>query len=246
MSAVLDLRDVKKSYGKVEAVRGVTLSVAPGEIVGLVGPNGAGKSTLFQIAAGLFAPDGGEVELFGLDYKRHASDILRKLGVVFQSRSLDLDMTVFANLAFHGNLFGLTGKPLRERIAETTELLEIADLTKRPVRTLSGGNQRRVEIARGLLNAPSLLLMDEPTVGLDPAMRQLVVSHMHKVREQMGTSIVWATHLVEEIEGADRIAVIEQGRITHEDTPQALRSSTGAADLAGAYVALTGAPAAVS
>lgn len=246
MSAVLDLRDVKKSYGKVEAARGVTLSVAPGEIVGLVGPNGAGKSTLFQIAAGLFAPDGGEVELFGLDYKRHASDILRKLGVVFQSRSLDLDMTVFANLAFHGNLFGLTGKPLRERISETSELLEIADLTKRPVRTLSGGNQRRVEIARALLNAPSLLLMDEPTVGLDPAMRQLVVSHMHKVREQMGTSIVWATHLVEEIEGADRIAVIEQGRITHEDTPQQLLSSTGAADLAGAYVALTGAPAAVS
>lgn len=243
---VLDLRDVRKSYGKVEAVRGVTLSVGPGEIVGLVGPNGAGKSTLFQMAAGLFVPDGGEVRLFGLDYKRHASEILRRLGVVFQSRSVDLDMTVFANLAFHGNLFGLTGKALRDRIAQTTELLEIDDLTKRAVRTLSGGNQRRVEIARALLNAPKLLLMDEPTVGLDPAMRQLVVAHMHSVRETMGTSIIWATHLIEELDGVDRIALIQAGRITHQDTPTALLAATGAADLSGAYVALTGAAATAS
>jgi ABC-2 type transport system ATP-binding protein len=237
---VLDIRDLRKSYGKVEAVKGVSVAIAPGEIVGLLGPNGAGKSTLFQIAAGLFAPDGGEVRLFGLDYRGQSSTILRRLGVVFQSRSVDLDMTVFANLAFHGNLFGLTGKLLRERIAEAMELLEITDLVKQSVRTLSGGNQRRVEIARALLNAPDLLLMDEPTAGLDPVMRQLVVTHMRKVRETRGTSILWATHLVEEVVMADRIAVMKAGELLREDTPAGLCAATGAADLTAAYIALTG------
>ena len=237
---VLAVTDLRKSYGKVEAVRGVTLSIAPGEIVGLLGPNGAGKSTLFQIAAGLFAPDGGDVKLFGLDYRGQSSAILKRLGVVFQSRSVDLDMTVFANLAFHGNLFGLAGTLLRERIAQTTELLEITDLVKKSVRTLSGGNQRRVEIARALLNAPDLLLMDEPTVGLDPVMRQLVVTHMQKVRETHGTSILWSTHLVEEVAHADRIAVMKAGQVIREDTPGGICAATGAADLTQAYIKLTG------
>jgi ABC-2 type transport system ATP-binding protein len=237
---VLELKGLRKSYGKVEAVRGVDLTIATGEIVGLLGPNGAGKSTLFQMAAGLFAPDGGDVKLFGLDYRKNSSDILKRLGVVFQSRSVDLDMTVFANLAFHGNLFGLTGKLLRERIAETTELLEIGDLVRQSVRTLSGGNQRRVEIARALLNAPDLLLMDEPTVGLDPVMRQLVVTHMAKVRATHGTSILWSTHLVEEVENADRIAVLKAGRVVGEGTPAGLCAGTGTPDLIQAYTALTG------
>lgn len=237
---VLDIKGLRKSYGKIEAVKGVDLTIAPGEIVGLLGPNGAGKSTLFQIAAGLFAPDGGDVALFGLDYRGQSSAILKRLGVVFQSRSVDLDMTVFANLAFHGNLFGLTGKLLRERITETTELLEIEDLVKQSVRTLSGGNQRRVEIARALLNAPDLLLMDEPTVGLDPVMRQLVVTHMEKVRATHGTSILWSTHLVEEVEKADRIAVMRAGEIVREDTPAGLCAASGTTDLTAAYIALTG------
>ena len=237
---ILDITGLRKAYGKVEAVKGVNLRIGPSEIVGLLGPNGAGKSTLFQIAAGLFAPDGGEVKLFGLDYRGHSSAILKRLGVVFQTRSIDLDMTVFANLAFHGNLFGLTGKLLRARIAETTELLEIEDLVKTSVRTLSGGNQRRVEIARALLNAPDLLLMDEPTVGLDPVMRQLVVGHMEKVRASRGTSILWSTHLVEEVEKADRIALMKAGEIVAEDTPAGLCAATGASDLTEAYVVLTG------
>ena len=236
---VLAIADLRKSYGKLQAVRGVNLTIAPREIVGLLGPNGAGKSTLFQIAAGLFAPDSGDVRLFGLDYKGNSSAILRRLGVVFQSRSVDLDMSVFANLAFHGNLFGLTGKPLRDRIAETTELLEIGDLLKKSVRTLSGGNQRRVEIARALLNNPDLLLMDEPTVGLDPVMRQLVVWHMHKVRETLGTSILWSTHLVEEVADADRIAIMKAGEIVASDTPGGIAGNTGENTLIAAYVSLT-------
>jgi ABC-2 type transport system ATP-binding protein len=243
MSAVpvLDLVDVRKSYGKVEAVRGVTLSIGAGEVVGLLGPNGAGKSTLFQIAAGLFAQDGGDVRLFGLAYRDNAPAILRRLGVVFQSRSLDLDMTVHANLAFHGNLFGLSGALLRQRIAEASSLLDIGDLLKKPVRALSGGNQRRVEIARALLNAPDLLLMDEPSVGLDPATRAMLVEHMQVVRREKGTSILWATHLVEEVAGADRIALMRAGEIIRNDTPARLIAETATADLTAAYIALTGA-----
>lgn len=237
---VLSLRDVRKSYKKTEALKGVSLDIAPGEIVGLLGPNGAGKSTLFQIASGLFAPDGGEVELFGLNYRQNASEILGRLGVVFQSRSLDLDMTVRANLKFHGNLFGLSGKKLDDQIQRSIEFFEVTDLIDKPVRTLSGGNQRRIEIVRALINMPDLLLMDEPSVGLDPTTRKLLVGHVHALREQHQTSILWATHLVEEVEHADRIALIVAGHIIRIGTPAELLAAAGTDNLTDAYIALTG------
>ena len=239
-NAMLSLRDVRKSYGKTEALKGISFEVGASEVIGLLGPNGAGKSTLFQIAAGLFAPDAGSVEVFGLDYARSASQILARLGVVFQARSLDIEMTVKANLAFHGGLFGLSGKLLAERITEVTDLLEISDLLKRQVRTLSGGNQRRVEIARALLNQPDLLLMDEPSVGLDATTRRMLVAHMQVVRQRRGTSILWATHLVEEVDKADRIVVIADGKMVRVGTPAELIAAAGAKDLTDAYIALTG------
>ncbi len=237
----LELTEVRKSYGKTEALKGISLSIAPGEIVGLLGPNGAGKSTLFQIAAGLFAPDAGEVRLFGMGYRDKGSDILSRLGVMFQARAIDLDMSVKANLRFHAALFGLGRAAADGRIAEVGKLLEITDLLDKPVRTLSGGNQRRVEVARAMLNKPELLLLDEPTVGLDPTTRRLLVRHLHAVREQAGTSILWATHIVEELEDADRIVLIRSGEILGEGTPAELLARTGAASLTDAYVALTGA-----
>jgi len=211
--AALELLNVRKSYGKIEALRDITLSVKLGEIVGLVGPNGAGKSTLFQIAAGLFKPDAGEVRLFGLDYRKNASAILGRLGVVFQSRSLDLDMTVRDNLAFHGNLFGLSGGVLRNRMDEATVLLGIGDVLSRRVRSLSGGNQRRVEVARALLNQPELLLFDEPTAGLDKPTRQLLVEHVRSISRERGAAVIWATHLADEIELADRVISLGKGAI---------------------------------
>ena len=241
---VLDLQGVRKSYGKTEARKGVTFSVDRARIVGLLGPNGAGKSTLFQIAAGLFAPDAGTVSVFGLDYRKSAAQILSRLGVVFQARAIDLDMTVSANLRFHAALFGLGHAATSERIDEVGTLLEINDMMKKPVRTLSGGNQRRVEVARAMLNRPDLLLMDEPTVGLDPTTRKLLVGHLHAVREQNGTSILWATHIVEELEDADHIILIRSGEIVGEGAPAELIARTGATDLTGAYIALTGTPAA--
>ncbi|MDR3475044.1 MAG: ATP-binding cassette domain-containing protein [Devosia sp.] len=237
---VMHLDQVRKSYGKLMALKGVSLDIPRAQVVGLLGPNGAGKSTLFQIAAGLFAPDSGTVELFGLDYRRHSAEILRRLGVVFQSRSLDLDMTVKANLTFHGGLFGLSGRTLQQRIEGVVDLLEIADLVKKPVRTLSGGNQRRVEIARALLNEPDLLLMDEPSTGLDATTRRMLVAHMQVVREKHGTSILWATHLVDEVAHADRIVLIRSGEIIRQGTPTELMAAAGTSDLTDAYIALTG------
>jgi len=241
-TSVLDLQGVRKSYGKSEALKGVTFRIARAEIVGLLGPNGAGKSTLFQIAAGLFAPDGGSVTVFGLDYKGHSAAILKRLGVVFQARAIDLDMTVRANLAFHGALFGLSGKGLDERIVEVTGLLEISDILKKPVRTLSGGNQRRVEVARALLNGPSLLLMDEPSTGLDTNTRELLIRHMQVVRRDFGTSILWATHLVEELDHADRIILLVAGSVVATGSPAELMARTGTHTLTEAYTALTGTP----
>ncbi|MDB5539210.1 MAG: transporter ATP-binding protein [Devosia sp.] len=237
---VLALNDARKSYGSNEALKGVSLDIAPGEIVGLLGPNGAGKSTLFQIASGLFAPDGGEVRLFGMSYSDRASDILKRLGVVFQSRSLDLDMSVRANLKFHGNLFGLSGEALKQRIDDAARLFEVTDLIDKPVRTLSGGNQRRIEIVRALLNDPGLLLMDEPSTGLDPTTRKLLGRHIRAVRDERNVSILWATHLVEEVEHADRIALIVAGRIIRTGTPAEIMAAAGTDNLTDAYIALTG------
>jgi ABC-2 type transport system ATP-binding protein len=238
---VLDVKDLRKSYGKTQALRGVTLSIGRAEAVGLLGPNGAGKSTLFQIAAGLFAPDAGSVTLFGLDYRRNAADILKRIGVVFQARAIDLDMTVQANLAFHSALFGLAGARRKQRIDEVANLLEITDLLKKPVRNLSGGNQRRVEVARALLNGPDLLLMDEPSTGLDPVTREMLVRHMQIVRKEHGTSILWATHLVEELEHADRIILMVAGQIIATGSPAELIKSTSTSTLNDAYFVLTGA-----
>ncbi|MBN9332613.1 ATP-binding cassette domain-containing protein [Devosia sp.] len=237
---VITFSEVGKSYGANKALDGISFSMSAGEIVGLLGPNGAGKSTLFQIASGLFAPDTGAVAVFGRDYPSASSEILRRLGVVFQSRSVDLDMSARANLRFHGQLFGLSGKLLAQRIDDVAGFLDIADLLDKQVRTLSGGNQRRVEIARALLNEPQLLLMDEPSVGLDTTARRALVEHVRRIRDARGTSILWATHLVDEVEDADRIVLINKSRVTHQGTPSEIIAAAGAKDLSEAYVALTG------
>jgi ABC-2 type transport system ATP-binding protein len=235
----LSLRAIVKTYARRPALRGVGLRVGPGEVVGLLGPNGAGKSTLFQIAAGLFAPDEGEVRAFGLSYREDPGAILERLGVVFQARSLDLDISVRANLRFHGGLFGLSGDRLRERITDVCTLLGISDQVDTDVRRLSGGNQRRVEIARAMLSHPSLLLLDEPTTGLDTAARRNLVRDLADIVRKRGVSVLWATHIVEEVASADRIVVLVAGEVRFEGRPTELLTATGTRNLSDAYVAFT-------
>lgn len=239
---ILTIEGVTKAYGTQEALRGVDLQIGRGELVGLLGPNGAGKSTLFQICSGLFAADSGKVEVFGTTYRQNPSAILSQLGVVFQSRSLDLDMSVKANLKFHGGMFGYFGRSLRLRIEAVAEMMDIRDMMDRPVRKLSGGNQRRIEIARALLSQPRLLLLDEPSAGLDATARMALVRNLRGIVQTQGMSILWATHLVDEVAEADRIVLLVRGKIANEGTPAELIALSGAADLTGAYVALTGAP----
>lgn len=237
--SVLSLRDIRKSYGATEALRGVSFDIEPGQYVGLLGPNGAGKSTLFQAIAGLFAPDAGDLTLFGLSHGPHSPQILRRLGVVFQTRSVDLDMSVRANLRFHGRLFGLKGPDLAARIDQLAADFGLSEMLPRPVRTLSGGQQRRVEIARALINRPDLLIMDEPSAGLDATARAALVATMHRLARDSGTAILWATHLVDEVENADRILLLAQGTLRAHGTPAEVLATTGTESLLDAYTALS-------
>lgn len=238
--SVLAMKGVEKSYGAVKALDGVDLSPEESRFVGLLGPNGAGKSTLFQIIAGLFVPDAGEVSLFGLTHRDDGPEIRRRMGVVFQARSVDLDMSIRANLRFHGRLFGLRGRALNARIDALAEQFGLAELVSRPVRTLSGGQQRKVEIARALINDPDLIIMDEPSAGLDTPSRRALVADIRKLAREQKVAVLWATHLVDEVEEADDVVMLVKGRVVAQGTPEALIAQSGADDLTDAYSSLTG------
>lgn len=238
---ILALSGVSKSYGKIEALKDVSLNIYQGEFVGLLGPNGAGKSTMFQIIAGLFAPDAGAVSIFGRRYKDDPSAILSRLGVVFQDRSADLDLSIKANLAFHGRLFGLSGKQLQDRIMEQTARFGMQDMPHRRVRQLSGGQQRKVEIARALMNRPGLIIMDEATAGLDAPSRSALVKDIFSMAKDEGVSILWATHLVDEVAQADRVILLQSGNILADSTPDGMCDQAGVSDLTDAYARLVNA-----
>ena len=237
-NTVLSMLDVHKSYGIIPALSGVSFNVQAGEYIGLLGPNGAGKSTLFQVITGLFSADQGQVELFGETLRKSGSGLLARVGVVFQARSVDMDMSIEENLRFHGRLFGLRGDALKVRLDELTLQFGLSKLVKRKVRQLSGGQQRKVEIARAMLNRPRLLIMDEPSAGLDAPSRRLLVQDMQKLTRSSGVAILWATHLVDEVEKADRIVIMCKGRLVCDGAPSTICTMTGANDLTEAYSSL--------
>jgi ABC-2 type transport system ATP-binding protein len=236
----LAVRDVVKSYGRVRALAGVSLTVRAGELVALLGPNGAGKTTLFQLLSGLFLPDDGTIEVMGHDMRRDPVPALAGLGIVFQPQTLDLELSVVGNLLFHAGLHGLPRRSARARIAADLARLELAERAGDPVRLLSGGQRRRVELARALLHEPRLLLMDEPTVGLDPASRRELLALVRRLRDQRALAVLWATHLCDEAALADRVVVLHRGAKLRDAPPAALVAEAGAADLEAAFLALTG------
>ena len=239
--SALALKDVVRTYGPVRALDGISLRVAPGEFVALLGPNGAGKSTLFQLLSGLFTPDSGAIEIMGHDMLRDPIPALAGLGIVFQQPTLDLELTVHGNLMFHAGLHGFSTSRARQRIAEELARQGLTDVAGAKAGSLSGGNRRRVELARALLHHPKILLMDEPTVGLDPASRAALLRFVLELRASRSVAVLWATHLCEEIVDADRIVVLHRGRIVHDAAPAELLATTGAASLEQAFLALTGA-----
>ena len=229
--SLLSAQDLHKSYAGKPALKGVSLQLQAGEIVALLGPNGAGKSTLLQLLTGLFSPDQGKIEVLGFDMRSQASRALAGLGVVFQQGALDLDLSVQANLLFHTDLHGLARTVARQRIAEALEKIGMTAQTHAPVRGLSGGTRRKVELVRALLHRPRVLLMDEATAGLDMDSRQQLLAAVRALVDEQGVAVLWATHLAEEVKVADRLVLLDQGTVHFSGSVEEFMANAEGRDL---------------
>ncbi|ETX29749.1 ABC transporter ATP-binding protein [Roseivivax isoporae] len=236
----LAVRDVSFRYGSRTALDGVGFEVAPGRFAALLGPNGAGKSTLFSLLTRLFTTRDGRILVAGHDLSRHPRAALARMGVVFQSQTLDLDLTIRQNLSYFAALHGLSGREAALRIDAALERLAIADRAGEKARNLNGGHRRRTEIARALVHRPSVLLLDEPTVGLDAAARAAITDHVHRLAAEDGLTVLWATHLTDEVTDGDRLVVLHRGRVLADGECGALR---GGRSLRDYFLATTGADA---
>jgi ABC-2 type transport system ATP-binding protein len=224
---VIEVRNLTHRYGDRIALSNVSFEVKQGEIFGLLGPNGGGKSTLFRVLATMMAPTEGSASIAGHDVVRGPSAVRRKVGVVFQTQSLDKALTVEENLRAQGHLHGLSGATLRDRMASAMGRLGIKDRRKDLVETLSGGLRRRVEIAKALLHRPQVLLMDEASTGLDPAARRDLSRHVEELREQDGVTVLLTTHILEDAARCDRLLLLHQGRIVAAGSPAELCARIG-------------------
>jgi len=236
---MLKTTGLTKRYGKSTALRALSLQIDAGQFVALLGPNGAGKSTLFQVLTGLFAADEGEVEVAGHSLRHASAAALRHIGVVFQQVSLDLDLSIRRNLLFQADLHGLPRRLALARIEAGCARLGLGGDLDRKVRELSGGNRRKVELVRAGLHEPSVMLMDEATVGLDPKSRRDLLSALHADVRERGVCVLWATHWVEEADGADRVLVLHQGALLADGTPAQVTQALGAPTLEAGFIQCT-------
>jgi ABC-2 type transport system ATP-binding protein len=218
---------LSKRYGRTLALDQVALSVEPGELFALLGPNGAGKTTLIHILCTILAPDGGRAIVSGHDVVKEPLRARRRLGVVFQEPSLDDRLTVHENLNFHGMVYGVPTAIRRQRIDEVLDLVELAEWRDKLARVLSSGMKRRLEIARALVHDSRILFLDEPTVGLDPQTRARIWHYLRQLKSERALTVVVTTHYIEEVDGCDRVCVIDRGKVLALDTPAALKSAHG-------------------
>ena len=226
--ASVEVRDLQKRYGDLEAVRGVTFDVAPGETFGFLGPNGAGKSTTISMLCTLITPTGGQARVAGSDVARDPLGVRRRIGLVFQDPTLDEYLTAYENLRFHAELYRMPKEKVPERIQTVIEMVGLWHRRDDLVRTFSGGMKRRLEIARGLLHSPRVLFLDEPTVGLDPQTRTNIWEYIQALRDRERITIFLTTHYMDEAEYADRLAIIDHGLIVATGTPDELKRKVGA------------------
>lgn len=238
-TAVLSVENVSKSYGPRKALDSVSLSIARAEFVALLGPNGAGKTTLFQLLSGLFIADSGTITVLGQNIQRNPTQALAGIGIVFQQATLDLDLSLAANLRFHARLHGIPSKRAKQRIEEELASVGLGERADEPARSQSGGNRRKIELARALVHDPSVLLMDEATVGLDPASRRQLLDNVFRLCHERSVGVLWATHLVDEAERADRVVILHHGKILREGSPAQIINSEQTQTLADAFLRLT-------
>jgi ABC-2 type transport system ATP-binding protein len=224
---VIQVSDLVKRYGEVEAVRGIGFEVQPGETFGFLGPNGAGKSTTIKILCTLADPTSGSAKVAGHDVVRQRDTVRRNIGLVFQDTTLDNYLTGEQNLRFHADLYGVPRAQLAPRMRQVLEMVGLTDRSTAVVGTYSGGMKRRLEIARGLLHAPRVLFLDEPTVGLDPQTRSSIWEYINDLKGREDITIFLTTHYMDEAENCDRIAIVDHGQIVALDTPEALKASVG-------------------
>ncbi len=237
--AALTVTNLSFAYGEKKALDRVEFSVAEGECAILLGPNGAGKSTLFALITRLYDTRQGEIELCGFSLRKQSLQALARLGVVFQQTTLDPDLTVTENLRYHAALHGMRRKTADARIQEELERLAMFDRRFEKVRFLNGGHRRRVEIARALLHQPKLLLLDEPTVGLDAPSRQAIVSHVHELVAEQHLAVLWATHLFDEVAAEDSLLVLDKGVIKGRGKLESLLAEHQAGNVADLFARLT-------
>lgn len=237
--SALAIEGLSFSYGNHKALDDINFKIQSGECTILLGPNGAGKSTLFSLITHLYDTRQGRIELCGFDIKQQSRLALAKLGVVFQQTTLDMDLTVDQNLRYHTALHGMSRKLATERIQQELERLNMFDRRFEKVRQLNGGHKRRVEIARALLHKPSLLLLDEPTVGLDVPSRKNIVDYVHRLAAEENIAVLWASHLMDEIYPNDHLIVLHKGRIKANGTVDEVLKQTDVATVNEAFSRLT-------
>ena len=236
----LDVREVSHAFGARKALEDVSLTVPAGSFTALLGPNGAGKTTLFSLVTRLYDNRSGAIHVLGADVRRRPAEALSRLGVVFQARTLDLELSVLDNLLYHATLHGIGFRAGRRRAMELLAQDGLAERARDKVRNLSGGQMRRVEIVRALMHRPRLLLLDEPTVGLDIASRAAVVALVRSLVANEGLGVLWATHIIEEIGPGDRVVVLHRGRIRASGTYEEMLARAGGEDLSAAFLQLVG------
>ena len=219
----IEVCGLRKSYGSVQAVQGISFEVEQGSLFSFLGVNGAGKSTTINILCSILQKDEGSVRINGLDLDTQAAQIRPQVGVVFQNSVLDDLLSVKENLTVRASFYGLRGKVWQERLQALSQMLELEDLLGRPFGKLSGGQRRRADIARGLVNAPSLLVLDEPTTGLDPHTRRVVWNIVRQLQRETGMTVFLTTHYMEEADGSDRVVILDGGKIAADDTPARLK-----------------------
>ncbi|MBC8051233.1 MAG: ATP-binding cassette domain-containing protein [Chitinophagales bacterium] len=239
-TAALDVAAVSHNYGDRKALDNVSLNVERGEFCALLGLNGAGKSTLFSLITRLFSSATGSVKILGYDVRRDSGEALRRIGVVFQSRTVDADLSVMQNMSYHAALHGISSRDGKMLALEALERVSLADKAHAKVKELSGGQVRRAEIARALIHRPKLLLLDEPTVGLDVGSRRDIAEQVRRLVQNDGLGVLWATHILEEIDGADKVVILHKGRVLESGTAKTIVEKSNAANLTAAFTQMTG------